>query len=156
MNNIDQLLDEFWKWLGKTPEEYARDGLEYVYDHMEFDFPNFSTFWNFAIEIVDKNMNSDKDIYDLLTILAIDNEGENVLEYIEDNSSVEQVEKIIEIGVSHLQPEARWQLTELLYTRHPDNYMDYLTKLSNDEHWYVRKRAKNCIEYLQDEKKGKV
>ena len=139
-------------WIGKNPEQYATDGLEYVYDHMEFDYPGFEALKRLAMEIVNNDSRFDEDICNLLTVLALDNEGANMLYYIEENSSEEQLRKIIKLGIAHLQPEARWQLAEIIYQRRPPNYKNYLTKLSNDNHPYVRKRASNCLEYLKEEK----
>lgn len=56
--------------------------------------------------------------------MALDNESESVLDYFEDNSSEEQLQKIIEQGVSHLYSNARWQISELLYRRKPENYQN--------------------------------
>ena len=145
---MNDLLNEFWKWLKKTPEEYAASGLEYVNNCMEFDYPQFEELKKSAIQIVDKNIMNGEAIYNLLTIMALDNESENILDYLEDNSSNEQLQMIIEIGMTHIQPEARWQLAELIYRRLPRDHINYLLALTNDDNAYVKKRAQNCIEQL--------
>ena len=145
------LLSKFWKWIGKTPEEYARDGLQYIHGRMEFDYPEFDAIMNCAMRIIDSGTMLHERIYMLLTIMALDNESEQVLDYAIDNCSEEQVSVIADIGLDHLQPNARWQLAELIYSRRPENFMQYLEKLSKDGHPYVSKRANNCIERLEVE-----
>ncbi len=114
---------------------------------MEFDFPEFEALKGYAYDIVNSNVVLTNEISDLLTVMALDNEGENLLEYIEEHSSNEQLNMIVEVGVSHLQPAARWQIAELICRRKPENYLKYLSVLSEDSHSYVRQRAQNCIEY---------
>jgi putative protease len=62
-----------------------------------------------------------------------------------------QLKVIVKLGLLHLQYNARWQLAELLYRRRPENWKIHLNELSNDEHHYVRKRALNCIELLNND-----
>ena len=54
---IKVLLDSFWKWIGKSPEEYAERGLDYFYFYnTEKDFFNFKKLKKYAFEIIDKNV----------------------------------------------------------------------------------------------------
>jgi hypothetical protein len=119
---------------------------------MEYDFPKYGELMEYAQAIVDNNLMSDKDIDDLLTVLALDNEGENLLDYIEDYSSNEQIERITERGVLHIQYNARWQLAEIIYRRRPNEYAKWLNLLKNDKDSYVRQRARNVIDLLNEEK----
>lgn len=143
MNNK---LKDFWEWFQKTPEQYAMCELQYIYNHMEYDYPEYQALIDFATQVVDNNTKNEDDIYDLLTIMALDNESENILDYIEDNSTDEQIQIIIKLGMSHLQPHARWQIAELLYRRKPKDYLCNLIILSIDNNSYVSQRALNCIE----------
>jgi hypothetical protein len=143
-----QLLEDFWKWLGKTPEEYANCGIDQRNGAEEDNFDGFVELLSFARRVIDKGLTDNSSINDMLTIMALDNESESILEYIEENCSDEQLSMIINMGFSHLQPEARWQLAELIYRMLPENYYSLLLKLTEDKHFYVRKRAKNCIELL--------
>ena len=144
------MLEQFWQWLGKSPEKYAEDGLEYIFEHMEYDFPDSCILLEMAYDIVKKDITADDEIYNLLTVMAIEHEGELILDFIVDNSSDEQIQKIVAIGITHLQPNARWQLAELLYRKRPPKYTHYLKKLSEDAHPYVRQRANNCLELLEE------
>ena len=145
------MLEQFWQWLGKNPEKYAEEGLEYLFNHMEYDFPGSCVLLEMAYDIVKKDITTYDEIYDLLTEMAIEHESEMILNFIVDNSSDEQIQKIVAIGITHLQPNARWQLAEILYRRRPSEYTHYLKKLSEDAHPYVRQRANNCIELLKKE-----
>ena len=145
------LLSKCWKWIGKTPEEYSKDGLQYIHGHMEFDYPEFDAIKNRAMRIVDSGTMLNEHINVFLTIMALDNESEQILDYATENCSEEQVRVIVDIGIDHLQPNARWQLAELIYSRRPENFIQSLEKLSKDRHPYVRRRANSCIERLKIE-----
>ena len=145
---MKKALNDFWSWLNISPEEYAVHDIEYTNDHMEFDYPKFEMLKKMAFKIIDSDIMDDDQIYDVLTVMAIDNEEECVLDYIEENSSSEQLQRIVAIGVSHMQPNTRWQVAELVFRRCPKNYIDFLRQLSNDSHFYVKQRANNCIKKL--------
>lgn len=145
---MEKMLCDFWSWLGMTPEKYAIYGLKFSNDHMEYDYPKFSELKKAAMSIIDSGVLNVNELQNLITVMALDNEDEEILCYIEENSSKEQMMKIVDVGLSHLQPEARWQIAELISRRRPLNFVDKLRVLCNDKHSYVRKRAKNCFELL--------
>ncbi|MBE6536354.1 MAG: hypothetical protein E7673_00220 [Ruminococcaceae bacterium] len=150
---IKQLLNEFWQWmieeLNKTQDDYNEKGLNQVLREYEDDFPKWNELFFAGQRIVNKNALDDDSIFDLLTVMGLDNEGENICYHIEDYSSEEQFEKIIEIGLSHPQMETRWQLTLLLEHRKPKRYFDTLKLLANDKDSYVRQRARGSINYIR-------
>ena len=145
---MNQLLEEFWKWANITPEEYAQDVYGQRDRFEEDNFDHFIALVAYAKQIVNQNFLSADDLDDLITIMAIDNESEMVLEYVKENSSNEQLEQIISMGMVHLQPQARWQIAELIFARKPIRYIEKLNSLTKDSHPYVRKRAKNCIDFV--------
>ena len=145
---MNHLLKKFWKWLNITPEEYARCGVSQRNGEAEENYDYFAELLVFARSVIDEGLTDNSSIDDMLTILALDNESESVLEYIEENCSDKQLSIILKKGLSHLQPEARWQLAELIYRRRPENYYSLLLKLAEDNHFYVRQRAGNCLELL--------
>ena len=147
---MKKLLMQFWKWLGKTPEEYASTGMEGCVYQDEDEFSEFSALINGAMKIVDREFVDDDNIDNLLTVMALDNESECVLDYIEENASLKQIKKIFARGVCHPQPNARWQVAELIYRKSPRFHKYLLQRLTNDPHPYVRKRADNCLAYLQN------
>ena len=142
------MLSDFWKWINKTPEEYAEGETEQSDGKSEEEFPQFQEMLNLAYEAIDNKVLDERALDDIITVMALDNESESVLDYIVDFSSDEQVERIAKAGVRHLQPEARWQIAELLYRRKPIGYFEYLTTLIKDKHPYVRQRASNCIDMI--------
>ena len=145
---MDNLLEQFWKWAEITPLEYANTGLNQKASKREDEFPCFRSLISYAKKIVDKNPTEQKDLDDLLTILALDNEAEEILDYLEQNGSYGLLENLMAIARNHIQPEAKWQLAELVFRRKPDGYVDFLIVLANDYHPYVKKRAENCLKYL--------
>lgn len=149
------LLQDFWKWLKeeyeKTREEYGEEGLRQDEGEEEDNYPKFDELIHCAKEIIRKNILDEDKIYDLITVMALDNELEGVLKDIVEYSSSEQVEVIVNVGITHFSHDSRWQITELLYQRRPKDYYEKLLILSKDRHFYVRRRAKNCLEYLREE-----
>lgn len=150
---IKQLLNEFWQWmleeLNKTQNDYNENGLNQILGEFEFDFPKWEELFFAGLEIVNKNKLDDDSIFDLLTVMGLDNEGENILDHIEEYSSEAQFEKIIEIGLSHPQYETRWQLTELLERKKPIGHLEKLKFLAQDRDSYVRQRARGSISYMR-------
>ena len=148
---MTELLKEFWEWLPVSYEEYSKKGISQLNGNYEDNFPKINELIEHAKKIVDDNLTSDNDMDDLLTIMGIDNEAEEIMEYIEENSSDEQINRLIYIGINHPLHDARWQVAELLYRRKPQRYADFLKILSSDSNMYVRKRAMNCIEMINQE-----
>ncbi len=140
--SMNTLLNEFWTWAKCTPAEYADRGGEW-----EFDFPKFHDLIEYAFSLIGKEI-SDEEYDDLLMILALDNEVENVLDFLAYNCKGEQLKQIIARGMIYPQPNTRWQIAELLYRTRPEGYIEILQKLTNDPHPYVRKRAGNILNYL--------
>lgn len=150
---IKQLLNEFWQWmleeLNKTQNDYNENGLNQRLGEFEDDFPKWNELFYAGQRIITKNALDDSSIFDLLTVMGIDNEGENICEDIEDYSSEEQFKKVIEMGLNHPQMETRWQLTQLLENKKPIGYYEKLKFLTQDRAPYVRQRARNSINYIR-------
>ena len=145
---MQEILKSFWDWAGLTAEAYAKNGLGIQNEKVEFFYPQFEQMLKYAYEILQKETLSIEEIEDILTILALDNEGERILDYLNEHVDIKTIQQIVEVGLNHLQPNARWQLAELLYRRKPQNYKEYLVQLVNDDNQYVQKRAKNVMQYL--------
>ena len=145
------LLKQFWEWLPVSYEEYSKKGITQIHGNYEDDFPKINELIEYGKKIVADNLTSDNYIDDLLTIMGIDNEAEEIMEYIEENSSDEQIKRLVSIGINHPLHDARWQVAELLYRRKPQRYAKFLEILSSDSDMYVRKRAMNCIKMINHE-----
>ena len=147
MNN---LLSQFWDWMPISYEEYAVNGISQLNGSYEDSFPLFSELLSYAELIIHSNLMDDEHIDDLLTILAIDNETEYVLDLIKSDSSNCQINRIVLCGVNHPLYHTRWQIAELIYHRKPSQHDFYLQKLSMDSHPYVKRRAMNCKRMLYE------
>lgn len=84
---MNSLLKHFWEWLPTSYEEYAVNGLSQLNGSFEDDFPLFSDLLAYAELIVKNEYIDNEHINDLLTIMALDNEAEHILELIEGDSS---------------------------------------------------------------------
>ena len=145
------LLKQFWEWLPIPYEEYAINGISQSNEICEDSFPFFCELLSYAELIVKQGFVDDEHIYDLLTIMGIDNETESVLDFIENEASDYQIQHISSIGITHPLYNARWQLAELICRRKPTQYSFYLQMLSKDTHPYVKRRARNCIGKMENE-----
>ncbi len=141
---MNDLLTEFWIWAKCTPREYVDRGGEW-----EFDFPRFQELTEYAYSLIGKEIFKEE-YDDLFMILALDNEVENVLDFLAANCKGEQLIQIVSRGAEFPQPNTRWQIAELAYRTRPEGYLEILRKLAKDRHPYVRKRAKNILNYLKE------
>ena len=148
---MNKTLKDFWEWSKTTPESYAEYGFDKNIGVFEDDFPFFDELCKYARKTVDDNITEEPLLYELLEILALDNESEGILEYIEENGSQEQVDKIISLGKIHKFYHTRWQIAELIFRRQPDNAIEQLFYFLNDKHPYVRKRAQNLVDLIMSD-----
>lgn len=136
---MDFLLKLFWNWLGASAEEYAKN---FSKNYEEFMFPHWDKLITETKNVI--STEEESQIYNILTMMAIDNEEETILEYISDNSSAAFVDLLIQVIPQHIQPHARWQGAELIRRRLTAHGPVILKQLSQDENDYVVKRAKNA------------
>lgn len=137
---MDELISDFWVWAETSPELYAKmqTSLE------EFMYPRWKEIIEKAKNIVLMEDMTTSGMDNFLTVLAIDNEREEILDFLSEISmSNAFFSQLIEAGMHHLQPHARWQIAVLLGRKRPKGYQDFLCALSQDENVYVCKRAKN-------------
>ena len=140
-NRLSSLIDCFWHWIQLSPNQYAE--LSRKRDLEEFLFPQ----WNDLINETEKaicTLPSEEAIDQILTVMAFDNECEDVLDYIVSNGTDAFIAQLLKIGVHYCQPHARWQCAELIRKRCPENGRKYLYELAKDPDEYVRKRAINA------------
>lgn len=145
---LSNLLNEFWDWFGYSKENYAE--MSRQFDPGEFMFPKWSELLEVTEVLILLDPEDDQTIDDMLTVMALDNESEIVLDDIISYASNELVHRIVERGVSHMQHEARWQIAEILLRRKPENALAVLDALALDEDSYVRQRAQNAIDWFSE------
>ena len=131
-------LDRLKKWLGDDLGYYlintAKPSGE-TYKYVE----KLINLTENLIENLEVNTNL---INDILYVLAIDNEVENIKDYIIENCNDKQIELIISIGYNYYLADTRWQIAVIIKERYLPKYEKYLEALKNDTNSYVRKRAK--------------
>lgn len=136
--NIKLEISEFWNWAKTSPNEYSQNR---AFGECETEYPN----WNKLNDALDQAIRELNNIYEIETAelliqgLAIDNESELTLEKIEEN--LKNKNRFIEQTINSNQPQAKWQIAELLGNGQIANANQYLTKLIEDTDKYVKRRA---------------
>lgn len=143
--SLREELDKFWKWSNKTPLDYSKDrGI----GEWEYYYENWYDIYNEVKSEINKinNEYSEESICFILDAMAIDNEAEFVLEICKEKLSC--LDKLVEIGYKYYQPQARWQIAQLLQTYKMENREKILNEMLNDEDEYVVRIAKYSLENL--------
>jgi len=137
-----QLLSSFWEWIGCSEIEYSKKQHP---DLEEYMYPQWTELLECAkLEIM--KCNTEKQSVDaVLDVLALDNEREELLDYIEENASDDYIDILCKLGLSHKQSNSRWQIAELLGRRDIKKNDLMLSFLLKDHDYYVRKRALNVL-----------
>ena len=154
MDELKMYLSSFWEWAGRSSGEYVKDsetgiGGTGAGNFSEYLYPLFDHMILCAKGTAHMKEISAEDVENFLTVLALDHEAENLLDWLKYHASVSFIQRIVECGVHHIQPNARWQIAELLRVRDVSCRYDYLHLLEIDEDSYVQKRAQNSLAYLQ-------
>lgn len=138
---LSQLLDDFWVWARTDADMYATASAENL---SPFYFPRFNEMRE-CCRLLINEMLMPQELDNFLTCLALDAEEELILDWCKENGNTNFLIQIVQAGCQHLQPDARWQIAELLRCRnipHRDKYLDFLVVDTNP---YVRKRAQNAL-----------
>lgn len=132
---------DFWKWAGMTCIDFSNipDVTTTV---SPFYFPDFDRLRGMCKQIINQELSAE-DIDDFLTCLALDSEEELLLSWCIETGNDVFIDTIIKHGSVHLQPEARWQIAELIRVRYTNNRLKFLQVLCNDSNAYVKKRSCN-------------
>ena len=143
--SLKEELDKFWKWSNKTPLEYSENR---GFGEWEYYYEDWYDIYNEVKKEINKINNefSEESIFFILDAMAIDNEAEFVLEICKEELFC--LDKLIEIGYKYYQPQARWQIAQLLQTYKIENREKILNKMLNDTDEYVRKIALISLENL--------
>lgn len=141
------LLDEFWRWLAFTPEEYIKkiENCCVPNNIEEFLFPHWGKLLKQAEASILNDCLDDSAVDNVLIVMALDNENEDILDYIVDNASPMYIKKIVLKGMHTPFSHARWQIAEILGRRKPLGWKDHLLMLCADKNHYVAKRAYNVL-----------
>ena len=136
---MEKLLTEisrFRSWAAET---------KHVAAEWEFYYPDWDKIYSsleFAVSDQPPSLVL-KYAQELLYILARDNEAEFILEALEEHPEVGI--SLAQEGLTYPDHEARWQLAVLLGRIRTDRALDLLNQYLNDEHEYVRRRARFAV-----------
>ena len=136
--NLEAEISKFWKWADKTPDVYAQNRGS---GSWETEYGNWANL-NLAIDKAINELNSSynqETAENLIQALAIDNESELTLEKIEE--TLNSKNRFVEQVISSIQPQAKWQVSEMLGNVMLENSTQYLLELIDDQDKYVKRRA---------------
>ncbi|WP_428866694.1 hypothetical protein [Clostridium sediminicola] len=140
-NNLEIELNKFWDWSGKSPEQYSMDR---GYGEWEVDYPNWIPLiicFNNAVRFIKRGHNSERLVSLLLDVIALDNEGETLLDECVTSLDDNDFEFIIQCSITHIQSEARWQIASMIGIKQKKKWERYLLKFIEDNNKYVQRRA---------------
>ena len=140
---LSALLCEFWAWLRMTPEAYAQACGE---DLEEYMFPQWEPLLRAAAQAVLCSPAEAHRLDEALVVLALDHEREELLDELDAAAPDASVLALAERARRCPQPNARWQIAELLGRRRLSAARKILAALQQDPDPYVRKRAENAAE----------
>ena len=136
---LETELAKFWEWANMTPETYNEErGL----GEWEIEYPGWDELYKAVggvIEQLNKEFNHDL-AQQLVYALAIDNESGTVLQAIVDK--LESKLRFVKKAINSDQPQARWQIAELLGNSEVEDREKLLVNLiMRDKEKYVIRRA---------------
>lgn len=138
---LKKLLSEFWDWAQISFEEYCADEscfyTKYRWEVEEFHFPK----WDELLHCTEQQILENCINEDVLTVLALDNEREEILDFIADSATDFQIEELAKKALSFPLWNARWQVAEILKRRDTSFSEKYLRLYQNDPVEGVRCRA---------------
>ncbi len=132
-------LAKFWDWANMTPETYNEErGL----GEWEIEYPGWEELYKAADEVLNQlNKEFNHDLaQQLVYALAIDNESEIIRRKVEDK--LESKLRFVKKAIHSDQPQARWQMAELLGNTEVEDREKLLVNLvTRDNDKYVIRRA---------------
>lgn len=144
---LRELIYDFWTWAGISPETYASGLMIQPID--EYMYPRWDELISATNAAINRQIIESQTIDDILTVMALDNENEDVLDYLSTcNTSEVFIQTLESAGILHMQHHARWQIAVLLSRRKSPSSQEMLNILAHDDNAYVRKRACNSLKDL--------
>ena len=152
MLSIEILINRFFEWSNTTYYEYEKNKRLNT-DEPPFYFPDFVMLRTECEKKINSEMN-DQEMDLFLIGMALDNEAEIILDSCKDIGTEAFLARLVQKGCQHPQPDARWQIAELLRCRNIPSRQEYLLHLCGDTNEYVRRRASNSLAYIGEQEKG--
>lgn len=147
----------FWKWADISESEYSEHS--YLNKNEEWEYPNWDMLISLlftAINTLASGERSEVLVNYLLTVMALDNEDETILDECESKLSDKDLEFLFEKGIKHMQSEARWQIAELIGRKNNISFKKYLLNLLDDSNKYVQRRALISLDRIDTEKAQEI
>lgn len=138
-NDLKAELESFWKWSESTPELYSKNGWNKV--QAEWEYPQWDILFNKTIDLIQDNKKIEEDYNLILEVMALDNEGENILSECENYLPEDELELLIKNSIKYSQTQARWQVAELIGRKGIKKFDHFLLSMINDNDKYVQRRA---------------
>ncbi|MCP2043946.1 HEAT repeat domain-containing protein [Pontibacter sp. HSC-36F09] len=136
--SLETKLANFWEWANMTPDTYNNErGL----GEWEAGYPGWEALYkaaNEALEQLNQEFNHDL-AQQLVYALAIDNEAGVVLKIVEEKLA--DPLRFVRKAIFSDQPQARWQMAELLGHMEVEGREKMLLQLIEGEDKYVVRRA---------------
>lgn len=141
MDTLKQELNKFWNWSETNIESLAQFGWKNALE--PFEYPNWSELIEETKLAISNSSNSISNSVihnDILTVMALDNESEEILDYF-DTFDFVGLDRVIETAINHPLYEARWKIAELIGRKKDKALSPYLEILINDFNSYVARRS---------------
>ncbi|WP_242927274.1 HEAT repeat domain-containing protein [Pontibacter vulgaris] len=148
--SLETELAKFWQWASMTPQTYNEErGL----GEWEIDYPGWEALYKAADEVIEQlNKEFNHDLaQQLVYALAINNESGTILQKV--NDKLESMLRFVRKAIFSDQPQARWQIAELLGNTEVEDREKLLVNLFNrDKDKYVIRRALMSLEKVNHTK----
>lgn len=149
---LKEYIKRCFNWMNETPEQYAIQGI--LGEEEEWEYPEWEPMINATKKEIDqmsKSSTKEEVLMDICTVMALDHEREEILDYCKDTLDIDSVIRLSEVAMTCNQFECRWQITELLYSFYNNpKVMMMLNALHMDRHAYVRRRAENVLDRIYE------
>lgn len=148
----ENYIHNLWHWLKMTPRQYAECcGMG---DPEPYMFPEWEKMLDETFSLIERSRLSTADTECLLTMMALDDENEDILDCLTALGDELLISGLTHAGLRSIFPQARWQCAELLGRRSIPDGMVLLRQYANDRDAYVAKRARNAMRAITGNKNG--
>lgn len=143
LQELNRELDEFWSWAGTTREAYERNSSSFWIEDVCL-YPEWDKILRLTGELIadlETNPNSEAKIEAVLTVMALNNEDQDILDRCEEGLHGEAARQVIRRGAVFHAYETRWQIAEWIRRSGQAEWNGILEMLLKDDHNYVQRRA---------------
>ena len=150
--SLENYIHNLWHWLKMTPRQYAE--CCGTGDQEPYIFPEWEKMLDEVCSLIKRGGLFPADMDCLLTMMALDDETEDVLDCLTAQGDELLISVLTHAGLRSIFPQARWQCAELLGRRSIPDGMALLRQYANDRDAYVTKRARNAMKAITGNKNG--